>query len=1050
MPEALSKITPPRIYHTFERLRVHEKLDQARGQAKVIWISSPAGSGKTTLISSYLKSRKIKPIWLQIDNGDNDLASFYYYLGQAAAILNPKTLSNLPTLSAEYLHGITVFSRNYFRQLLQGMKKNNVLVFDNLQDISNPEVFVETILPGLSEITSQTCCFIISREPPAKCLSRMQINGELIHFDWNDIRFNETETEQFLLHEGIELSESLREILFALTGGWVVGLRLLAEQRMSIQDSDILSLKTNQQVFDYFLGELFVRMSSEQQEFLIKTSVLSRIEPDAANKLTGRIDAEKILHDMANKNLFLIQYSINPPVYQYHALYREFLLYQLSERLSLKLISELKKCAADLLLNHDKAAEAIELYLQISHWDDAIKAIEIHAEPLLKQGRYSLLSDWITNLPHGLVSTNSALLLMLGECSMAMNLDKAREYYEKAYQVSKEHQDIPVIVSSWCGAVLTYAYAWSHYQGLDVLIEDIDEISRSIQEHQLTEMQAMFESHVFIALMLRQPQSPLLTHYADRVWDLIVHQHNPQIIMLMTSHLLNYLTWWRGDINRSSILIDILSRSQGENGTQPLIVLTGKTILSSYLTTIGNHDECIAAVDDAINIAESQGIHTWDIFLCTSGTMASLSINDLERAELFLSMMLSCMDETRILEYAVFYYLKSVFELHCGMPERAKEYAIIAEQKAAQAGCPFYYHVILTQYARMQLYSGDEIQGRNLIANVLEFGRKTQLDTICFLAEFALADFAIYSNEPQQALSNMKAALGFSQPMNLFMWPSSNRSRLFELLVDDNTEPQYAYAAIKQCHMIPHSPLFAIDSWPYSIKLICLGQFALYIDNKHITSSGKAQKKPLELLKTLIAFGGKEVSIDRLCEILWPDADGDNAYQSFKMALKRLRDLIQYKEALVLTEGKLSLDPRYVWLDVWAVDHAKLSNAVEDKQTALGLYKGAFLENEPPQAWMLVTRERLRNQFIQLVQDVADAYQQDNDWPAVITTYQRGLEVDPLVERFCQGLLHAYQHTGERTEAIRAYKYFEEQLDTQLGIKPSAKTNELFQEIKAG
>ena len=76
----LAKLSPPRINNIYQRKRLYKRLDSACKHS-VIWITSPAGAGKTTLICSYLQKKKLEPLWYQIDEGDADIASFFSYLG---------------------------------------------------------------------------------------------------------------------------------------------------------------------------------------------------------------------------------------------------------------------------------------------------------------------------------------------------------------------------------------------------------------------------------------------------------------------------------------------------------------------------------------------------------------------------------------------------------------------------------------------------------------------------------------------------------------------------------------------------------------------------------------------------------------------------------------------------------------------------------------------------------------------------------------------------------------------------------------------------------
>ena len=64
-------------------------------------------------------------------------------------------------------------------------------------------------------------------------------------------------------------------------------------------------------------------------------------------------------------------------------------------------------------------------------------------------------------------------------------------------------------------------------------------------------------------------------------------------------------------------------------------------------------------------------------------------------------------------------------------------------------------------------------------------------------------------------------------------------------------------------------------------------------DGAPLAFRGKAQKKPLELLKALVALGGEGVETGRLAAILWPEAAGDAAKVSFDSTLYRLRKLLE-------------------------------------------------------------------------------------------------------------------------------------------------------------
>ncbi len=253
-----------------------------------------------------------------------------------------------------------------------------------------------------------------------------------------------------------------------------------------------------------------------------------------------------------------------------------------------------------------------------------------------------------------------------------------------------------------------------------------------------------------------------------------------------------------------------------------------------------------------------------------------------------------------------------------------------------------------------------------------------------------------------------------------------------------------------------------IESWPWPVKIYALGRFELIIDGKPVTPSGKAQKKPLLLLKTLIALGGRDIREERLADILWPDADGDAGHNAIKTTVGRLRQMIGIDGAIQVHEGRVSLDGRYCWVDGWAFEQLcgpveKMIEKVQDgadldrlrqlAHRALNLYGGPLLHSETYQNWTVASRERLRSKYLRLISGMARLSDRTDNSKEAVEYYMKGLETEPLAEEFHQGLMASYLRLGHHAEALSAYMRCKRILQAELGIAPSGRTEALRAEI---
>ena len=254
-----------------------------------------------------------------------------------------------------------------------------------------------------------------------------------------------------------------------------------------------------------------------------------------------------------------------------------------------------------------------------------------------------------------------------------------------------------------------------------------------------------------------------------------------------------------------------------------------------------------------------------------------------------------------------------------------------------------------------------------------------------------------------------------------------------------------------------------VARWPWPLRLRALGGFSIERDGEPFKFGRKAPKRLLDLLRAVVALGGRQVDGPRLAALMWPDAEGDEARDSLKAMLHRLRALLG-PSALTVRDGQLSFDERLVWIDTWAFEHVSgrietllaPGHMVEPEAVGelehrrvqmLALYRGHFLGEADVPAWALPLRDRLRARFVRAVEAMGQWLERRGRRESAIALYRAALEQDNLAEELYQRLIESHLACGEPAQALNAYRRCRELLSIVLGLRPSARTEALVARI---
>jgi LuxR family maltose regulon positive regulatory protein len=247
-----------------------------------------------------------------------------------------------------------------------------------------------------------------------------------------------------------------------------------------------------------------------------------------------------------------------------------------------------------------------------------------------------------------------------------------------------------------------------------------------------------------------------------------------------------------------------------------------------------------------------------------------------------------------------------------------------------------------------------------------------------------------------------------------------------------------------------------------SLRIFTLGRFSLVRDGEPLRYTRKAPGKPLALLKALIASGGRQVGSAGLAAILWPDKEGDLAQQAFETTLHRLRKHLGGDGYLLLEDGRLSLNSERVWVDAWEFERnlTALRAAISDDyaygchaevhlraERIMHLYQGHFLGREDATCWSVSLQERLRNKYVHCMIELGRFWERHGLPARAILCYQKGIEVDDLIETFYQRLMVCLDQTGRQPEAIATFRQCRHVLSVVLGLTPMRETTDIYATI---
>ncbi|HVO71458.1 MAG TPA: LuxR C-terminal-related transcriptional regulator [Aggregatilineaceae bacterium] len=420
-PLATKTFLPPVPEYHISRPRLEQRLNAAlRSRHKLILVSAPPGSGKSSLMAAWAAQRAIPLAWVSLEASDNDPARFWSYFLAAIQTRFPDAVQAMlvdlnaspaisPTLLPEVIN------------LLSCQPEPLVVALDDYHTIENPDIH-QGVLYLLEHIPAHICLAITTRIDPPLPVHRWRARSQLTEIRAADLRFTLAEASDFLTRRmGLNLEPADIQKLEARTEGWATGLQLAALSMQGRTDNQAFIEQfsgSHHFVLEYLMNEVLARQSENIQRFLVYTSILEsfsaslceQVLVDVSREVRGEADqdADSILASLEHANLFLIPLNEEHTWFRYHHLFASFLNQRL-KREEPETVRRLHQRAAEWFSENAWVDEAIQHALAAANLRFATDVIRNHWQAASSEGRARAVARWIEMLPEQQVAGDTQL-----------------------------------------------------------------------------------------------------------------------------------------------------------------------------------------------------------------------------------------------------------------------------------------------------------------------------------------------------------------------------------------------------------------------------------------------------------------------------------------------------------------------------------------------------------------------------------------------------------------------------------------------------------------
>ncbi len=300
--------------------------------------------------------------------------------------------------------------------------------------------------------------FVGSRSVPDIGMAKLLVNNQTTLLRADDLRFSRREVEQFFAsRSSVEISREEIESVYLHTEGWPAAIQLF---RLSLANPDVrrtladFGTSRPRELAEYLIDSVLSLQPPEDQEFLLRTSLLGRMCAQLCDEVTGRSRSQDTLLRLERSGLFIRSLDAELRWFKYHALFSTFLAEQLRSETP-EIALEVHQRAAAWHYRNGHYEEAVHHALECGDAEFAADALNIWASSLVSRAHLMTVERWFARLPLETTSSRSELVVKIAYALIFLRRYSELRKIEPVLERGAE--SLPPTTGGHCGIVLAMA-----------------------------------------------------------------------------------------------------------------------------------------------------------------------------------------------------------------------------------------------------------------------------------------------------------------------------------------------------------------------------------------------------------------------------------------------------------------------------------------------------------------------------------------------------------------------------------------------------------------